>query len=467
MKQAHKALKVGLLGPMADLYNRIWPDIAVSLDRFMAEVAGRLKDMDFEVITTPLVCTDEQVQNACSELDSQNIDLLIVAMSPYCASGVLLGGLSKINAPVLLWPSQSMFELIPESYDIQTIMLNHGVHAVQDLANVLKKNNISFGLIHGHLQQQDFCVELKDWAYAGRAIRAMHQANPIQLGGYFENMLDLQIGGEKFLRQLSIEPKIISCDEFADILSSIGEKEIQSCIEGYHKVFDISSELTDSLLAKTAKGEIALRQIMTRENSYACGLNFLELCNDPRIADGLHVAACTLMQEGAGYAAEGDWVTAVWVRAIQQAYGIASFSEMFSVDYAKNRLVLKHWGEGNIEMAREKPKMCRSEFNDTHQAQFAIVDFEFQPGRAALLNLNSNVDHQGQLISITGQIAEDHLPKASGPSAVFQPDAEDVRQLLTAYASYGGSHHLALIPSDRIEVIRKISILNNWTYLAL
>jgi len=216
-----------------------------------------------------------------------------------------------------------------------------------------------------------------------------------------------------------------------------------------------------------AKGEMALRQIMARERSHACGLNFLALCNDPRIADGLHVAACNLMHQGAGYAAEGDWVTAIWVRALQQGYGTASFSEMFSVDYAGNRLVLKHWGEGNIVMAREKPKMCLSEFNDIHPAQFAIVDFEFQPGRAILANLNSSVDGKGQLISIAGQITGDHLPKTNGPRAVFQPDAKDVRELLTTYACNGGSHHLALIPSDRTEVIQKIGVLRGWTYLGL
>jgi L-arabinose isomerase len=216
----------------------------------------------------------------------------------------------------------------------------------------------------------------------------------------------------------------------------------------------------------TAKKEAALRSLMAERKSTACAINFLELCNHKRISDAMHIAASRLMEEGFGYAGEGDWVTAAFVYAMQQAFGTASFTEMFSVGYADNRIVLRHWGEGNFAMSRHKPKMCLSSLNDRHTAEFAIADFEFEPGFVSLVNLNCTGDGDGQMISIHGTITDDHLPNSSGPRAIFKPDRE-VRDLLTEYAYAGGSHHLALVSPDAPLLLEKISRLTGWHYKSL
>jgi len=460
--------KTGILAGVADLYNRLWTDENHSqLQRLVDETAKSLSGDWIEVIKSDIVSTAEQIETACRGFDTEDVDLLIVALAPYCPSGVIALALLKRKIPVVLWPMQSMFELVPEKYDRAAINLNHGVHAVQDLASVLRKSNKTFGVIHGHLQQNDFRDELNRWVRAGRIVRAMQRANPVQIGGHFEDMLDLQIGKEAFIKEMSIEAKIISCDEFCRLLANADEQQVAQCVSRYREVFDIAEDVTDELLTKAAKGEAAVRSAMLQHKSSACGLNFLELCNDPRIADGLHVAASILMKDSFGYAGEGDWVTAGFVYALQQGFGTASFTEIFSVGYANNRLVLKHWGEGNFAMARAKPKLFYSKFTDRNTAEFIAVDFEFESGDATIVNLNSTPDGRGQLISITGQITEDNLPKATGPRAVFKPTADDVREVLNEYAYAGGSHHSVLVKGDCTKVLEKVCRLSGWSYIKL
>jgi len=168
-----------------------------------------------------------------------------------------------------------------------------------------------------------------------------------------------------------------------------------------------------------------------------------------------------------GYAAEGDWVTAAFVYAMQQAFGIASFSEIFSVGYNDNRLVLRHWGEGNFEMAREDPELLSSALTDLNKAEFAIVNFEFEPGQITLLNINSTPDGCGQIITIAGEITKDKLPKTDGPRAIFKPACKDVRELLTNYAYNGGSHHLVMVKGDGVPVAEKICRLIGWKHVSL
>ena len=466
MNQGKKRLRIGLLPPVADLYVRAWPQICDSLRDFSAQVAEKLREEALDVSLASIVSTEKEVTDACKKLVSENVDLLVVAMAPYCPSGVLAPVLSSVGLPIVLWPVQTMYELDTAKYDRQTVPLNHGVHAVQDLANVLTKRGVNFGVCHGHLAQTDFLEELKIWAKAGRAINAMRNANPLQIGGHFSDMLDLQVGEDPFMTKLGIKPVCTTNDDFAALLTEVDSSEISRIKDSYESEFDIDPDVDDTLLTRTAAGEAAVRQLMARNHSKACGLNFLELCNDKRIADALHVVASRLMNEGLGYAGEGDWVTAILVHAMQHAFGKASFTEMFSVGYADNRIVLRHWGEGNYAMARSKPRMSRSDIKDKGLAEFAIADFEFEPGPAALVNLNSTTDGNGKLITLDGVITPDHLPSSTGPRAVWKPQRQ-VRQLLTEYAYAGGSHHLALVAQDVSPVLNKISRLTGWSCIKL
>ncbi len=467
MNKKTKDIHIGILPGMADLYNRLCPDLSGDLVKTFNQEILNLKADGIKFTLGSLACTQEQVKAECKKFLKKEVDLIVIALAPYCPSGVLAPALLNIDIPILLWPTQTMFELEPENYDLSIILLNHGVHAVQDLANTLRKKNTNFGIIHGHWKQDDFKEEFVNWAKAAKTIRSIQKANPVQIGGHFEDMLDLQIGSDAFIGRLGTKHTEITLNEFYKIFEAVEDKQIEECVKDYRASFEISDDLKEDILNKAARGEVALREVMEKYKSSAFGLNFLELCNDSRIAEPLHVAGSVLMNEGLGYAAEGDWVTAAFVYAMQQVFDIASFSEIFSVGYADNRLVLKHWGEGNYAMAKEKPKLISSKFADVHNAEFAVVDFEFEPGQITLLNLNSTPDGEGQIITMTGEITKDNLSKVDGPRAVFKPDCQDVRKLLTDYAYNGGSHHLALVKDNGAVVAEKICRLAGWKYISL
>ncbi len=468
MKEKTQKIRVGILPGLADLYNRLWGDSVMG--EYLGLINTAIDTIGSDIIEFDLadICsTKKQFSTQVKKLSEKDVDMLLVVLGPYCASGVIAPALIDCDIPVVLWPIQSVYEIVAEEFKDDFVKLNHGVHGIQDLSNVLSKRGRYFGLLHGHYQQADFKNQLEQWAMAARGVSGFRRSNPVQFGGHFEDMLDLQIGGYDFVSQCGVKFTEISSSDFVSEREHADAGQIEKLVGDYKREFEIAKNVSDELLKKSAAGEIAVRAIMDKYNSKACGINFLEYCNDSKIADGLHIAASRLMAEGKGYAAEGDWVTASFVYAMSQCFPLAGFSEMFSVDYKNNSLLLHHWGEGNPLQGRSKARILRSEFNDRGKAEFGIVDFEFTPGPAMLINLNCDGHGTGQLITVAGQITEDSMPKYTGPRAIFKPDNPDVREVLDGYAYNGGSHHLVLVAGDVEDVIDKVAILAGWNYIAL
>jgi L-arabinose isomerase len=455
---------IGFIPVMAKLYEKLLPDLKADLQNFSNLIGTELSRQGVQFEVSNVACTHHEVQKAVRQFEDMNVDLLIIGHVSYCASGEILPSLKKCSLPVVLWPAQPMLKLVGRDYDVQTVFMNHGVHGTQDLANMLRRSVRPFGLLHGHYRQSGFVEELLSWANAGRTVRSMKQSHPMIFGGHFEQMLDLQIDRETFLSRFGASAKTISLADFQKERKAISKKEIQTLCDAYRSEFKIDQKVTSQLLEKTARNEAVLRRILQKSQCRAIGINFQSLCNAAGIEDGLHVAVSRLMTEGVGYGGEGDWVTAMLGCGLQAATDEASFSEIFSVGYQDNRLVARHWGEGNYKLARQKPALRCSQFTDQRKADFCVLDFEFKPGKVTMVNLNATPDGQGQLITLTGSIEKEQLPAVDGPRGIFRPQCKDIRELLDDYGYHGGSHHLVLVRGDAQNLIGKIARLTGWTW---
>ncbi|MBN2210080.1 MAG: hypothetical protein JW709_01675 [Sedimentisphaerales bacterium] len=465
---SNKILKVGILPGMADLYNRLFsPAIIDELKAFIADIPSSIKSQRLAFEVGMLSSTKEQMKAEATRLAQKDIDLIVVALAPYCPSGAVVPAVLESKIPVLLWPVQTVYDFVPEQIAAGQIRLSHGVHAVQDIANVLHRRKKNFGVIHGHFREDGFCRIFEEWAEAARIYTAFANSNPVQIGGHFEDMLDLQISDAPFLAASGIKMTSFHLSEVEAELKKVDDTEITALVGQYKNEFAIAPDVTDAVLATTARGELAVRTLMKRVDAKACGVNFQTLCNTPAIGDAMHVAASRLMAEGMGYAGEGDWVTAAFIHAMHSALGIASFTEIFSVDYKNNRVLLKHWGEGNPQMARNKAEIIKSALNDRNKAEFCIVSMQYRPGPATLVNLNVDSQGGGQLISLYGEITDDLILKSTGPRAMFKPEGADIHSILDTYAYSGGSHHLVLVDGCAKGVLSKLATLTGWSYTSV
>ena len=163
------------------------------------------------------------------------------------------------------------------------------------------------------------------------------------------------------------------------------------------------------------------------------------------------VAVSRMMADGTGFAGEGDLVGAAGTWLLNRLCPPASFSEIFTIDFAGNSVLLSHMGEANVALARQDrkiPLVARpTPITRTRGRQLVLVN-SFQPGPATLCALALGPNGRWRLLASRMEI-QDFGPLA----ALAVPHSKvtsrgDIRDWLTAYALAGGPHHHAICLGD-------------------
>ena len=460
-----RPFRVAMVPLAFELYDRIAPSLRAKLQQFSAQLNDELHIENVEFVPCEMVSNLLHLKRVCNDLVNQAVDTIVVAHLCYVPSGQILAALTSIDTPIVLWPAQPQERIIAEQFAGPDISCNHSVHGTIDLANRLRRAKRPYGVLHGHWQEPEFRRELLEWCQVGAMLQRLRCVNPLVLGERFPDMLDLRLEEEPFIKALRITPRHIPLSEFLEVRRQVNESAVLEVLGNYQERFDIAPSLSEPLLLHSAKNELVLRDLLEKHQSRALAVNFLDVCREPEIADSLHLPASNLMAEGIGYGAETDWETASMISAMQSVLGNdqVGFTEIFSVDYGGNRVLIRHWGEGNPAQSDGKPRIVRSALNHmSSHTPFPICSFQYQPGRYSLLNLNATPEGKGQLITIPGEVDETRLSSCDGVQAFFRADCTNVRELLNQYANFGGSHHLLLIKGDAIPFAEKLAQQASW-----
>jgi L-arabinose isomerase len=129
----------------------------------------------------------------------------------------------------------------------------------------------------------------------------------------------------------------------------------------------------------------------------------------------------------------------------------ATFSEVFTIDFAGNSVFLSHMGECNVAMARADQKVrlaVRPQgIVPTRHRQLSLVT-GLEPGPATLCALTLGPGSRWRFVVAVGSILDfPPLESMQVPHFKLAPGG-DVRDFLTAYARAGGPHHSAVCFGD-------------------
>jgi L-arabinose isomerase len=449
--------RVGLLALTLELYETLLPDLRWRRERWLREKVLPALAGEADVQFDRAVFRAEDVRAAVAAFEAAGVDCLLVVCLTYSPSQIALGALSQTRLPIVLWNLQELLA-VGDDFDGPKMIDNHGVHGTQDLASVLVRSRVPFEYVTSHPSDRGGLVALFDFFTAAAAVAGLRRARLGLLGYPFPGMGDFAVDTTHLAATLGCQWTALSVEEYVLRSAAAPADAVDRLKQEYRRLYDVAPDLTDEDLDATARSELALRGLVADHRVDALSYQFMAFGEDERTVTLPFVAASRLLAEGVGFAGEGDLVGAAGTWLVNRLQGPASFSEVFTIDFAGNGLFMSHMGEANVAMARDDrkvPLVARPfPITRTRGRQLALVT-SFEPGPATLVALVQGPWQRWRLIASRMRIADyGPLKNMPVPHCKLVVEQGDVREWLTAYAKVGGPHHNAVCFGDATARVR-------------
>jgi len=453
--------KIGLLALTLELYEQLAPGLREGREKWVrTAVLPALAELA-EVTFRRAVFRREDIEAEVAALQAGGADALLVILLTYSPSQLALPALKRAGLPICIWNTQELYA-VDEGFDGPAMVDNHGVHGTQDLANVLLRAGVRFRYATSHVRDSEATAELGDFFAAAMTAGRLRQARLGLLGYPFPGMGDFALDTTQMVSTLGCQWQVLGVEEYVRRAAAAPAEQAAALAAEYRRVYDVAADISPADLEATARVELALRGMVADRKLDALTYQFMAFGDDERTPTVPFVAASRLMADGVGFGGEGDLIAAAGTALLNWLSGPASFTEVFTIDFAGNAVLLSHMGEANVAMARpgrKVPLAARpTPITRTRGRQLALVT-SFQPGLATLCALTLGPGGRWRLIAGRGRIGDfGPLPAMQVPHSKFIPD-RDVRDYLTAYALAGGPHHAAVCFGDALRRLRMLADL--------
>ncbi len=458
--------KVGLLALTLELYETLAPNLRRQREHWVRGQLLPLLQESADVLFDGAVYRREDIETKVRGFEAAGADAVLVLLLTYSPSQIALHPLRSTRLPIVVWNTQELWA-IEQGFSTDAMLANHGVHGTQDLANVLLRSGVPFHYVTSHRNDPAGLQELEDFFAAAATVAGLRRCRLGLMGYPFPGMGDFAVDTSQLAASLGCCWESLSVAEHNRRAADIPQQAVERLQEEYRQSYALAADLTEADLAAAARAELALRSVVADRRLNAISFQFMALGEDEQTETLPFVAVSRMMADGIGFAGEGDLVGAAGTWFLNRLCGPASFSEIFTVDFAGNAVLLSHMGEANVALARQDRKIPlvarKIPITRTRGRQLVLV-VNFQPGPATLCALTLGPQGRWRLI-VSRMTIDDFgpIPGLDVPHCRVKSEP-NIRDWLTAYARAGGPHHHAICPGDARSRLRLAAALLDADY---
>ena len=433
-------------------------------------------DIPVTVVWKPVLTDRDAIRRVMLEANSDDHVIGVITwMHTLSPSKVWIAGLDALRKPLLHLHTQAHVELPWSEIDFDFMNLNQAAHGDREFGYMESRLSIPRITVTGHVSDPTVTARIGTWA---RAAAGRAATQHMRLARFGDNMRFVGVTeGDKTEAELrfGVQVNTWSVNELANAVHATTDSAVDGLVDEYLDTYEVVPELQpggqrhDSL-RYGARIESGLRSFL-ESGGFAAFTTSFEDRGALRQLPGLAVQR--LMADGYGFGAEGDWKTAMLVRAAAVMGaglpGGASLMEDYTYHLEPGReLILgAHMLEVSPSLTTGKPSLEIHPLSIGGREDPVRLVFTADPGPAVVVALSDMRDR----FRLVANVVENVPPPAPLPQlpvgrAVWKP-APNFQTSTTAWLTAGGAHHIVMTTQLDIDVFRDFAAMSEVELLVI
>ncbi|WP_085371385.1 L-arabinose isomerase [Leifsonia sp. NCR5] len=421
--------------------------------RAIADQLAASSDVPVRIVWKPVLTDADAIRRIALEANADDAVIGLIAwMHTFSPAKMWIAGLDALRKPLLHFHTQANVELPWGEIDFDFMNLNQAAHGDREFGYIQSRLGVPRTTVVGHVSNPDVASRIGTWM---RAAAGWAATRSLKLARFGDNMRFVAVTeGDKTEAELrfGVQVNTWGVNELADAVAAAAESDIDALVAEYEDLYDVAPELRrggerHSSLRDGAAIEIGLRSFL-EEGGFGAFTTSFEDLGALKQLPGLAVQR--LMAEGYGFGAEGDWKTAILVRAANVMGaglpGGASLMEDYTYDLTPGdeRILGAHMLEVSPALSSTKATLEVHPLGIGGKDDPVRLVFTADPGPAVVVAL-SDMRDRFRLVANVVEVVEPTAPLPHLPvgRAVWKP-APDFTTSATAWLEAGAAHHTVM-----------------------
>ncbi|MFC0672567.1 L-arabinose isomerase [Brachybacterium hainanense] len=434
--------------------------------RTIAETLDAASDIPVKILWKPVLTDRDAIREVALAANADPACVGVIAwMHTFSPAKMWILGLDALQTPLLHLHTQAGVELPWDTIDMDFMNLNQAAHGDREFGYIASRLGVARKTVVGHASHPHVQEKIGRWARAATGWAEMHQ---LKLARFGDNMRGVAVTeGDKTEAELRLGVSVNTwgVNDLVEVVDSIDDAAIDALVAEYEETYEVVPELRKGgerheSLRYGARQELGLRAFLEEGGFGAFTTNFEDLGGLKQLPG---LAVQRLMADGYGFGAEGDWKTAILVRAAAvMGYGLpggASLMEDYTYDMTPGgeKILGAHMLEVSPSLTTRKPSLEIHPLGIGDREDPVRLKFTTDPGPAVVVAL-SDMRERFRLVANVVDVVEPDadLPNLPVACAVWEP-RPDFATSAECWLTAGAAHHTVMTTALGLEVFEDLA----------
>ncbi|RLM08297.1 L-arabinose isomerase [Gibbsiella quercinecans] len=424
-----------------------------------------------KLVLKPLGTSPDEITAICREANyAERCAGLVVWLHTFSPAKMWINGLSILTKPLLQFHTQFNAQIPWSSIDMDFMNLNQTAHGGREFGFIGARMRQTHCVVTGHWQDPQSRMRIGVWM---RQAVSKQDTRQLKVARFGDNMREVAVTeGDKVAAQITFGFSVngYGLGDLAEVVDAVSTGDVNALVDEYESSYrltpaaQVHGEKRQNVI-DAARIELGIKRFLEEGGFHAFTTTFENLYGLKQLP-GLSVQR--LMQQGYGFAGEGDWKTAALLRIMKVMSsglpGGTSFMEDYTYHFeAGNDLVLgSHMLEVCPSIATEEQPILDVQFLGIGgKADPARLIFSTRSGPAINASLIDLGDRFRLLVNAVEALDTPHpLPKLPVANALWKA-LPDLHIAAEAWIIAGGAHHTVFSQALTLDDLRLFSELHD------
>jgi L-arabinose isomerase len=446
-------LRVGLCGIGLEAYWDQFAGLRSNLESHVEEVAARIRRPGLHVANLGLIDTSVRAREAAHRFRAADLDLLLIYITTYAVSSIVLPLVQRAGAPVIILNLQpdaaidyAAFNRLKDRTAMTGIWLEYcSACPVPEIANLLKRAKIPFRQVTGTLKDDETWSEIDEWVSAGMVKSALESNRLGLLGHYYNGMLDVMTDVTQIAITFGSHVEILEVDELSGIRAEVEDTFIAERVKEFREQFDVQGDCDAKELERAARTSLALDEFVSRHGLNSMAYYYEGTGNAANLdtMSSIILGTSLLTARHIPVAGEYEVKNAIAMKIMDSFGAGGSFTEFYAVDYNEDLVLMGHDGPGHVAIAEGKSKVRPLQVYHGKVGRGLSIEMSVRYGPITLLSVVEDAETGFKLLVAEGEcVAGDILEIGNTNSRYRFPMG--ARAFLGRWNAEGPAHHCAV-----------------------